>query len=265
MVLLRQVGVLVANDLTHSLLSCFLRWKLVIEQAILDGASVLNEGSQNLVEVLTADSGCFVTLGFDEPIYLNLNTASRRVHANIATTMIVSVSSVVQPRLRSARNVGAVRYVGWRLWTELETRCEHLFHQQTSGDRFECVVDRLGNSLLTCVRLGDQVSESGLCLADSIACRSTNDLHDFSQATAVTDGQGMFAPNPIETLFGHPQGDNDVNMISILATYWITKRRCNLLAFDRFIVHEIRNSQSSSCRRFHKLKTGGVIGAQPLT
>ncbi len=99
----------------------------------------------------------------------------------------ISVRTIVQSGLRA---ICSVRCVGWLLWTKLEARREHLFHKQTSGNCFKRIVDRFGNGLLTCVWLGDQVGKSSSCFADSITSRSPDDLHDFSQATAITNGYG---------------------------------------------------------------------------
>ena len=54
-------------------------------------------------------------------------------------------------------------------------------------------------------------------LARRIAGGAADDLNDLRQAAAISNGQRMLAPNPVEPFLGHPQSDNDINVITVVA------------------------------------------------
>ena len=127
---------------------------------------------------------------------------------------------IAEPHVRSLRVIaaGAVVYTRHRttilgLGHEIEPGGQNLLHQQTGGDGFQRVVHSFGYGLARCIRLGDQIGEPGVELVWCIACCASDDLDDLSQAGAVTDRQGMFTPNPVEAFLGHPQGNDDINVI----------------------------------------------------
>ena len=75
LILFVQFGVLVLDDLAHADLGQLLRHQLLIEQTALDGSLVLDEGGDDLVEVLLADALRLLALRRDKALDLDLETA----------------------------------------------------------------------------------------------------------------------------------------------------------------------------------------------
>src|SRR3546814_18735046 len=64
--------------------------------------------------------------------------------------------------------------------------------------------------------LGDQIGEAGMGLARRVAGNATDDLDDLGQAGAIADGQRMFAPNPVEALLRHAQGNDEFHIVAVV-------------------------------------------------
>ena len=102
------------------------------------------------------------------------------------------------------------------LCCEIEPWGEHLLHEQACGNGLERIVHGLGDCRFSSIRFGNQVGETGTGLADRVTGGAADNLHDFSQAGAVTDGQRVFAPNPVKAFLGHSEGDDDVHMVAVV-------------------------------------------------
>ncbi len=72
LILLVEFWILVLDDLAHADLGQLLGHQLLVEQAALDGGLVLNEGGNDLVQVLSADARRFLALGFGQTLDLDL-------------------------------------------------------------------------------------------------------------------------------------------------------------------------------------------------
>ena len=69
------------------------------------------------------------------------------------------------------------------------------------------IVHGLGDGLLGGIRLRDEIREAAPGLPRGIARGTADDLHDLRQARSVADSQRVIAPDPVEALFCHPEGD----------------------------------------------------------
>ena len=73
--------------------------------------------------------------------------------------------------------------------------------------------------------------------------RAADDLDDLGETGAVADGQRVLAPDPIESLLGHPEGDNNVHVVAV-----VFLRRVFQCADDFVARRSSRNSGSSTFR-----------------
>ena len=75
LILLVELGILVLDDLAHADLGQLLGHQFLVEQAALDGGLVLNEGGNDLVQVLLADARGLLALRLGETLDLDLELA----------------------------------------------------------------------------------------------------------------------------------------------------------------------------------------------
>lgn len=207
MIVLIQLGVLLLHDLPHPRQGQIL-WHqfLTIKEAPLHGWLVLDEGRDHLVQVLAANPRRFLALRLYQSLDLDLESPCVLVEAHVALLRIISIVAVVKPRLCRA---------GLRLGLEFELRRQDLFHQKAGRDRLQRVVDCLGHQPLRGVRFRDQVRKSCVGFTRRIAGCAADDLHHLCKAGAVSHGQGVFAPNPVEPFLRHAQRDDDVHMVAV--------------------------------------------------
>ena len=177
-----------------------------------------------------ADALGFLALGFDQAFDFDLELPAGLVEADIFLVGIIAALTVIKPFDRATFH---------GLGCEVETRGQHLFHQQARCDRFQCIVDCLGHGFGRGVGLRDKVGEARAHLALGIAGGTADDLHDLRQAGAITHRQGVFAPDPIEPLFRHPEGDDDVDMIAVVLLRGVFQRGGNLVTLGWLVVHQI--------------------------
>ena len=85
-----------------------------------------------------------------------------------------------------------------------------------AGRRALKIVDRLGHSVFGGIRFGDQIGEARAGFAWCVASGAADDLDHFGQAGAITDGECVVAPNPVEAFLGHAQRDNDVHPVAVV-------------------------------------------------
>ena len=255
LVLLVQTGKLFLHDLAHAHLRQFLGDNLGVEHTALDGRFVLHEGGDQLVEVFAADALRLRALGLGEAIYFELHTARFRIHADVALGGIVTAGAVIE-----ARGRGVVGILG----PELEARGQHLLHEQAGGDGLERVVHRLGDGALGGVGLGDEIGEAGAGLARRVAGGAADDLHDFGEAGAITDGQGVLAPDPVEALLGHAEGDDYIDVVAVVLLRRVAEGGLDLVALGRVVVHEVGDFDHGAVGQFHELETRFRIGALPF-
>ena len=78
-----EVGVAVADDLSHSDLGEFFWDHLGVEQAAFQGGAVLDEGGDDFVEVFAADAGGFGAFGGDEAFDFHVEHAALLVEADV--------------------------------------------------------------------------------------------------------------------------------------------------------------------------------------
>src|SRR3546814_12464102 len=95
-------------------------------------------------------------------------------------------------------------------------------------------------------------------LARRVAGSATDDLDDLGQAGAIADGQRMFAPNPVEALLRHAQGNDDVHIVAVVLLRRVFERSEDASALVVVVVHQISDAQGPARRRFHPLEPGGV-------
>ena len=206
-ILFVQLRIFVANDLAHAHLGKLFRHDLLVEQTLFNGRLVLNEGGDHLVEIFPTDALRSRALRFRQALNLDLHLSRRGIHADVRALRIITTLAVIEPRRRLRRAL---------FEREFKPGRQHLFHQQAGGNGFQRIVHGIGHHLRLGIRLGDQVGEPRLGLARRIARGAADDLHYLGQAGAVTDGQGVLAPDPVEALFRHPQGDDDVHEIPVV-------------------------------------------------
>ena len=140
---------------------------------------------------------------------------------------------------------------------------QHLFHQQAGGDRLEGVVDRLVDGLVGGVGLGDEVGEPGAGLAGGVAGGAADDLHHLGQRGAVADGERVLAPDPVEALLGHAEGDDDVDVVAVVGVRRVLEGAENAVAAGAVVVDQVGDPQRRPVLPLDQLKAGGGIGALP--
>ena len=74
----------------------------------------------------------------------------------------------------------------------------------------------------------------------------------------------MFAPNPVKPLLGHPQSDDDIDVIAIVLLASVFQRRRHAIAFARIIIDQVCNPQGAPVRCPDQLEPGRIICAQPI-
>jgi hypothetical protein len=195
----------------------------------------------------------FLALGLGQTVDLDVDLARLLVHAQVLATVHVAVGAVVEAFLRA----GVAR-------RELVARGQHLFHQQAGGDRLEHVVHRFGHRGLLGRGLGDQVGEARAVLALGIARGAADDLHHLRQAAAVADGQGVLAPDPVETLLGHAQRDDDVHVVAVILVRRVFQRTQHARALGRVaVVHQVGHLQGATVLACDQVKAG-CLGSIPF-
>ena len=107
MVFLVKFRVFVLDDLAHANLRQLLGHQLLVEQTALKGGLVLNEGGNNLVQILLTDARGFLALGFGEPFDLDLELPRLLVEADIAFVRVIAAFAVVEAG-RQVRSPGAL-------------------------------------------------------------------------------------------------------------------------------------------------------------
>ena len=140
-----------------------------------------------------------------------------------------------------------------------------MLHQQASCNGFQCVINGLRHSLLSGIRFGNEVGETGPSLAGRIPRGATNDLHDFGQAGAIAHCQCMFTPNPVKSFLGHAQGNDDVHMVTVVLLCRIFQRAGNPVTLALVIVHQVGNLQQPAIGCFNKLEAGNWVRTMPFT
>jgi hypothetical protein len=97
----------------------------------------LNEGCNNLVQILRTDARGFLALWFGEPFDLYLKLPRLLVEADIAFVGVIAAFAVIETVARSALLV---------LWFELKARGRRLFHKQARRDGLQRIVHRLSDA-----------------------------------------------------------------------------------------------------------------------
>ena len=96
LVFLVKLRVFVLDDLAHANLRQFLGHQLLVEQTALKGGLVLNEGGNNLVQILLTDARGFLALGFGESFDLDLELPRLLVEADVALVGVIAAFAVVE-------------------------------------------------------------------------------------------------------------------------------------------------------------------------
>ena len=254
-VLFGEFRIPVLDDLAHAYLGQFLRHELLVEEPALDGSLVLRERSNHLIQVFPADTLGLLALRCCQSLDLDVELAGFFVETDVALLGIVARLAIV-----GALDGTAVRF----LRREVEAGCEHLLHQKARRDGLERVVHRLGHRLFRGVRLGDQVGEACAGLAGSVAGRAADDLHDLGEAGAVADRQRVIAPDPVETLLGHAESDDDVDMVAVVHPVRIPERGRDPLPFAWVVIDQVGDPENPAVVRLDQLEPGSRIGALPI-
>ena len=74
----------------------------------------------------------------------------------------------------------------------------------------------------------------------------------------------MLAPNPIEALFGHAKGDDDIYVIAVVLLGGVFQRRRNLVPFGSFVIDQIGNPQNASVRCLDQLEARRGVRTLPV-
>ena len=82
------------------------------------------------------------------------------IEADIAFVRVIATIAIIETGLG---------FIGRAFRLELETRRQHLFHQQAGSNRLQGVVHRLGDGLFGSVGFGDQVGKASASLAGGVA------------------------------------------------------------------------------------------------
>ncbi len=170
LILCIKLGELRPDDLAHAHLCQLFRHKLFIEQPALDRCLVLNKGGDHLVQILLANALGLFAIRLCQPLDLDLKLSAFLVETDILLRGVISTFAIVKAFNRPA--LGALR-------CEVETRGKHLLHEQAGSDRLQRIVNRLGDGGFCCIRLGNQVGETGAALAFGVTGRATNNLNDL--------------------------------------------------------------------------------------
>ncbi|MNN08175.1 hypothetical protein D3C81_1210250 [compost metagenome] len=111
----------------------------------------------------------------------------------------------------------------------------------------------------------DAYGEACPCLAWRVAGGAADDLHNLSKAGAVSHGQRVFAPDPVEAFFGHAQRNDDVDVIAVVLLCWVFQGCRDFVALGRVVIHQISNTQHAPLDGLHQLEACHRVDALPLT
>ena len=250
-----EVRVAILDDLAQAKLGQFLGHQFLVEQAPFQAGLVLDEGGDDLVEVLLADALPLRGLGLGQTLDLDLELARGLIDADVFLVGDVARLAIAEALLGTA-----VRGLG----DEAKAWGEDLLHQQAGGDGLEGVVDRLGHRLLAGVGLGDQIGEAGAGLARGVAGGAADDLHHLGEAGTVADGEGVLAPHPVEALLGHAQGDDEVHMVAVELVGRVLQGRHHPVALGGVVVHQVGDAQPAALGGPNQLEAGHRVGALPF-
>ncbi|GCD60509.1 hypothetical protein NBRC3278_3407 [Acetobacter pasteurianus NBRC 3278] len=256
LILIRKLGIPIANDFPQPDLCQFLRGRLLVKQTMLQGRLVLHKGRHNFVQIFPTDPLRFRAFGRNQPLDLHMELAGLRIEANIRAVWLVAFFSVV---------ITIQRRTFFGLRRKLETWGQHLFHKQAGGNGLEHVIDRIRDFFLGRIRFSNQVDEFGPCLTRRITGSTTNDLNDFGQAGTVSDRQRLLTPDPVKPFLGHTQRNDDVHMVSVVFLRRILQSRHNLVAPNRLIFHQISNTQHPAIGTAHQMKARFFIFSFPIS
>ena len=201
-----QVRVAVAHDLSHAELRELLGDDaLAIEKAAFERSLILHESGDDFGQVFAADAAGFGAGGHGEADDFEVELARLFVGTDVFRAWFIAFGTVVEAFF----GAGVLR-------CKFEARGEDLLHQEAGGDGFQRVVDGASYGGAGGIGFGDQVSEAGAFLAGCVAGGTANDLHNFGEAAAVSDGERVFAPDPIEAFLGHAESDDDVDVVTVI-------------------------------------------------
>ena len=74
----------------------------------------------------------------------------------------------------------------------------------------------------------------------------------------------MFTPDPIEALLGHPERDDDIDMVAVVLLRGVAQRGGHALALGGIVIHQIGDFQNPSGRHLHELEARLRIGTLPF-
>ncbi len=176
------------------------------------------------------------------------------VDADVGCPLLIAIRAVIEIRLGAGI-----------LGRELETRRQHLFHQQAGGDSLEIIVDGVDHQRVVSRWFRDQIGEARPRLARRIAGCAADDLDDFRKAGAIAHRQRMFAPDPVEAFLGHAKRDNHVNEIAIAARRSGFERGHYAITLGGIIVDQICDLDRGAAGCLEQMKAGFRINPVPFT
>src|SRR5690625_913631 len=207
------------------------------------------------MQVVLADAFGFSAFGFHEAVDLNFDGAADGVFTNVGFHWVVTTGAVIKSWRGRAL---------WGFGFEHEPWREHLFHEQACCYGFEGVVDRVGYSFAAGVGFSYEVGEPGAGFSGRVAGGAADDLHHFGEAAAVPDGEGMLAPDPVETFLGHTQGDDDVHEIPVVLLRRVFKRGAHPVTLTHFIINKVSDAQELTRRGPDELEARNWVDALPF-
>ena len=74
----------------------------------------------------------------------------------------------------------------------------------------------------------------------------------------------MFAPDPVEALFRHAQGDDDIDVVAVVLVGGVFEGGGNLIALVGVVIHQVGNFEHPTVRGADQLEPGGGVGALPF-
>ncbi len=120
---------------------------------------------------------------------------------------------------------------------KIEVRSKNLLHDQRARDRFEHVIDGIGDFRRIVCRLSNEVRELRVRFTRGVTRGTTDDLDYLGHGVAVAHSEDVLASDPVEAFLRHPECDDQVEVI---AAFDMAETLKDLLAI-RAIVDKIRD------------------------
>ncbi len=103
-----------------------------------------------------------------------------------------------------------------RAWAESHTRRKYISHKERKRNSLEQIVYSVLYVFIFCIWLCNKIGKLRMTFALAITSSTPNNLYNLSKRRPIAHGQHMFAPRPVEALFCHAKGNNNIYGITVL-------------------------------------------------